>query len=451
MRLPHLLLSTAALQIILATMSTANAAENAAGTIVVAQAENNVASAQRSLEAAEKSLQDAEDTGGDIRAARKALANAMKSLRAAEAAAGVPPGAAAPTPPAEQPKPTAPASAQPAPSAEAPASPPPAAPASPKPYQPPAVKQTAPAKPDAAKPAPAKSPSASPTPEKPAAGASAPKPAPAKPVAPPVEKSAAPREQPAKPKAPSAPPRAARPGGEIMNTYPRPNGYRIVEWTSPDGQLIRRIEIDPMGNETVLIDTERPVRPDPRYVDPFQVPPPPGYVPPPGPGRGYVLNGDQAGEAEIENTLRAAPVRRFGRGYSLNEIRRDARIRDMVGRVDLDTITFETGSARVPDDQVNKLRSMGRALGRILDRSPNEVFLIEGHTDAVGSDAANLDLSDRRAASVAGILSRYFDIPPRNLVTQGYGEQYLKIPTDGPERQNRRVTVRRITPLLNGY
>ena len=41
-------------------------------------------------------------------------------------------------------------------------------------------------------------------------------------------------------------------------------------------------------------------------------------------------------------------------------------------------------------------------------------------------------------------------IPPENLTTQGYGEQYLKVPTQGPERLNRRVTVRRITPLLTG-
>jgi hypothetical protein len=41
-------------------------------------------------------------------------------------------------------------------------------------------------------------------------------------------------------------------------------------------------------------------------------------------------------------------------------------------------------------------------------------------------------------------------VPAENLTSQGYGEQYLKIPTDGPERRNRRVTIRRITPLLNG-
>ena len=41
-------------------------------------------------------------------------------------------------------------------------------------------------------------------------------------------------------------------------------------------------------------------------------------------------------------------------------------------------------------------------------------------------------------------------MPAGNLTTQGYGKQFLKVQTDGPERANRRVAVRRITPLLNG-
>src|SRR2546422_10500640 len=77
-------------------------------------------------------------------------------------------------------------------------------------------------------------------------------------------------------------------------------------------------------------------------------------------------------------------------------------------------------------------------------------ILIEGHTDAVGNDVDNLSLSDRRAESVALILTRTFEMPPENLTTQGYGAQQLKVPTSGPSRENRRVTVRRITPLLTG-
>jgi outer membrane protein OmpA-like peptidoglycan-associated protein len=41
-------------------------------------------------------------------------------------------------------------------------------------------------------------------------------------------------------------------------------------------------------------------------------------------------------------------------------------------------------------------------------------------------------------------------VPAENLTTQGYGEQFLKVASEGPERQNRRATVRRITPLLTG-
>ena len=46
------------------------------------------------------------------------------------------------------------------------------------------------------------------------------------------------------------------------------------------------------------------------------------------------------------------------------------------------------------------------------------------------------------------MLSERYGIPPENLVTQGYGEEYLKVPTQAAEARNRRVTVRRITPLI---
>ena len=76
------------------------------------------------------------------------------------------------------------------------------------------------------------------------------------------------------------------------------------------------------------------------------------------------------------------------------------------------------------------------------------MFLIEGHTDAVGNDVDNLSLSDHRAESVAVLLTNQFGVPPENLTSQGYGRQFLKVQTPAPERANRRVAVRRITPLL---
>jgi len=119
-------------------------------------------------------------------------------------------------------------------------------------------------------------------------------------------------------------------------------------------------------------------------------------------------------------------------------------------RIDLNTVTFESGSWELSPDQVEALAGIAEGLNRAIQHNPREVFLIEGHTDAVGTDVDNLSLSDRRAESVAVALTQQFAVPAENLSTQGYGEQYLKIPTDGPERANRRVTVRRITPLLAG-
>ncbi len=77
-------------------------------------------------------------------------------------------------------------------------------------------------------------------------------------------------------------------------------------------------------------------------------------------------------------------------------------------RVDLDDITFDFGSWEVNPSQYGKLDRIARAMRRIIDRNPDEVFMIEGYTDAVGSPDDNLSLSDRRAQSVAEVLSEQF-------------------------------------------
>ncbi len=102
----------------------------------------------------------------------------------------------------------------------------------------------------------------------------------------------------------------------------------------------------------------------------------------------------------------------------------------------------------MPRDQIGALRDVARAMLDLLAKNPAETFLIEGHADAVGSEVSNLELSDRRAATVAQILTEFYKVPPENLTTQGYGENYLKVRTELAERLNRRVAVRRITPLI---
>lgn len=134
--------------------------------------------------------------------------------------------------------------------------------------------------------------------------------------------------------------------------------------------------------------------------------------------------------------------------YSIDEVKRSSRIRDMVRRLELGDLHFDTGAATISEDQVANLSKVAGAMLQLLKKNPAETFLIEGHTDAVGSDIANLKLSDARAATVAQILTDFYHIPPENLATQGYGERYLKVQTDQAEPLNRRVTIRRITSLV---
>jgi outer membrane protein OmpA-like peptidoglycan-associated protein len=78
---------------------------------------------------------------------------------------------------------------------------------------------------------------------------------------------------------------------------------------------------------------------------------------------------------------------------------------------------------------VDRLVSIAEAVKQAIGQNPAEIFLVEGHTDAVGSDDDNLSLSDRHAETVAITLTQRFGVPAENLTTQGYGEQYLKVPT----------------------
>jgi outer membrane protein OmpA-like peptidoglycan-associated protein len=236
--------------------------------------------------------------------------------------------------------------------------------------------------------------------------------------------------------------RVERRGGESFTTYRRPDGVEIITVTDSNGRLLRRIRRGPDRREVVLIDNR------PRGTSGFflNLAPPVVSIP----RERYIVDMSEAAPEMLYETLEAPPLEPIERAYSLDEVRYNVALRDRMRRVDINTITFDTGSSEVTPDQARNLEAVAAAITRVISNNPDEVFLIEGHTDAVGSDDDNLSLSDRRAAAVADILSSNYQIPAENLVTQGYGEQNLKVPTDGPSRENRRVTARRITPLLKG-
>jgi outer membrane protein OmpA-like peptidoglycan-associated protein len=225
----------------------------------------------------------------------------------------------------------------------------------------------------------------------------------------------------------------------------RPDGSQIITVMGNDGQLLRRIRRDDRGREIVIIDNSYR---DPRAIGGFYVDLPPPVIRIP--RDRYIVEAAVAAPALIYETMLAPPVDRIDRRYSLEEIRYSPSVRQLMPSVDLDTINFATGSWEIPPDQAEKLQVIADGINRAIQANPSEVFLIEGHTDAVGNDVDNLSLSDRRAESAATLLTQQFSVPAENLTSQGYGEQYLKEQTDGSSAINRRVTIRRITPLLNG-
>ncbi|SES07498.1 OmpA family protein [Rhizobium sp. NFR03] len=236
------------------------------------------------------------------------------------------------------------------------------------------------------------------------------------------------------------------PRGRTREVIERPNGMRVVTIYNRYGDVIQRTRINRDGEEYLMVyapevgDEKRP----PLYDAGEDLPPMRLTVP----VRDYIIDTSTEPDRDYYDFLAEPPVERVERTYSLDEVRNSARIRDKVRRIDLDTITFATGSAEVPMSQAKTLRKVADAMLEVIDKDPGETFLIEGHTDAVGSDQSNLVLSDERAESVAALLTDVYEIPPENLVTQGYGERFLKVRTSEAEQENRRVTIRRVTPLV---
>ncbi|MGO6945687.1 OmpA family protein [Rhizobium leguminosarum] len=236
-------------------------------------------------------------------------------------------------------------------------------------------------------------------------------------------------------------------GDRYRETIVRPEGYRIVTIRNRYGDIIQRSRVDARGREDVLYYSQD------LYDDPDR-----DYFEDPGadlppmrlrvPLSDYIIDTRSDPNRDYYEFLSEPPVEPVERVYSLDEVKYSARIRDKVRRIDLDTITFATGSADIPMTQARTLRKVADAISQVLEKDPSETFLIEGHTDAVGSDQSNLILSDQRAESVANVLSDVYGIAPENLATQGYGENYLKVNTSAPEQENRRVTIRRVTALV---
>lgn len=103
-------------------------------------------------------------------------------------------------------------------------------------------------------------------------------------------------------------------------------------------------------------------------------------------------------------------------------------------------IHFDLNSAAIKPESLPLLESIGEMLA--LERLKNKAIVIEGHTDARGTESYNQDLSEQRAAAIKRYLAQSFGIAPSRLVTVGYGKTHLQDAADPLNGINRRVVFR---------
>lgn len=141
-----------------------------------------------------------------------------------------------------------------------------------------------------------------------------------------------------------------------------------------------------------------------------------------------------------------------GRGIEDTEVyvegRHSRAYIDYSHAIDL-TVYFEYNSDRVTDRARDLLDQLGEALASPQLRGYR--FLIAGHTDAVGTDESNLDLSYRRADAVRAYLAGVHGIAPHRLAIKGWGRSRLKDPAHPESGINRRVEVALIVDRGTSY
>src|SRR5581483_8764590 len=113
------------------------------------------------------------------------------------------------------------------------------------------------------------------------------------------------------------------------------------------------------------------------------------------------------------------------------------------GKIDIYSIYFSFNSDKLRDESKPTLTD----IAEVMRRHPEWKLQVNGHTDGIGDDMFNLDLSQRRAAAVKDALVKQFKVGENRLTTAGYGKSQPKDTNETIEgrARNRRVELMRIS------
>ncbi len=137
----------------------------------------------------------------------------------------------------------------------------------------------------------------------------------------------------------------------------------------------------------------------------------------------YIGNYMDKQAEEMERDIEGAKIERIGEGIKITFA---------------SGILFDVGKSAVKPNAQTNLQN----LATILNKYEDTEILVEGHTDATGSEDSNMDLSLRRAQSVSNYLQTR-QVMPTRMHIQGYGETQPIASNETAEgRQlNRRVEI----------
>ena len=159
--------------------------------------------------------------------------------------------------------------------------------------------------------------------------------------------------------------------------------------------------------------------------------------------RGFALSRpDSAGDHATAPRRNPAPRQRAPRNLAAAPPGASAPPAAGPGQRVILRINFETGSAKLAPGARTQADAFAQALLRPQLR--NMHFMIEGHTDSVGRRDRNLDLSQRRAQTLADYLIGA-GVARDRLVVRGYGPDRPLPGTPANAGENRRVEAVRIS------
>ncbi|HEY5133078.1 MAG TPA: OmpA family protein [Candidatus Krumholzibacteriaceae bacterium] len=137
----------------------------------------------------------------------------------------------------------------------------------------------------------------------------------------------------------------------------------------------------------------------------------------------YIGNYMDKQAEEMQRDIQGAKIERIGEGI----------------KITFDSgILFDVDKATLKDEAKTNIDK----LAVILKKYPDTNVLIEGHTDATGTEEHNLELSKERAQSVSNYLAQ-LGVDPARFTATGYGELQPIASNDTQEgrQQNRRVEL----------